>query len=263
LYFATVSFSKKLRGLKLKKLEENFVKWACSLSGCDGGSPKAKILISGIEWGLDKKYEEEYYSKTLPTDIKNGEFCPPKEYDLKEAIKFRYNQRAVKLYCSIVDKDFDSVVKESDGSEIFKANLYPIAFNKTSNDAWDKYSLKEKTGFDTKYMFKTWCFLHRFPAISEIVRRNSPRLIIGTGVSYLTDFFACYAGYKNTDIIINSDIVTDEKREGETRRYYWSKLNDKTTLVVVPFLSGKFGLNSDSLIERIGKKIRKDLAPDL
>jgi hypothetical protein len=254
----------------MSKLNENFIKWACSLSGCNGGNLKAKIWVSGIEWGLDKKSEEDYYTKELPDDIKNGEFSPPKEYKFEEVIKFRYHRRAIKLYSSIVaDKkefdlntEFDRIVKESDGSEIFKANLYPIAFNNTSNDAWEKYSLKDKTGFDAKHMFKTWCFLHRFPAISEMVRENAPRLIIGTGVSYLPDFFACYAGYKNTDITINSDIVTDEKREGETRRFYWSKLNDKTTLVVVPFLSGKFGLNSDSLIKKIGEKIR-ELVPDL
>ncbi len=32
-------------------LKKEFIQWATSLSGCDGGNPEADIWLSGIEWG--------------------------------------------------------------------------------------------------------------------------------------------------------------------------------------------------------------------
>jgi hypothetical protein len=58
------------------ELKTNFIQWACSLSGCDGGNPKADIWISGIEWGYNKndKTQEEYYKVDLAQEIANGEY---------------------------------------------------------------------------------------------------------------------------------------------------------------------------------------------
>ena len=85
----------------------------------------------------------------------------------------------------------------------------------------------------------------------------SPKLIIGTGISYLTDFFACYAGAINIDSVINVG-----KLKSKERKYYWAKLKNGTTLVVIPFFSSQSGLNSDELLQEMGEKIRI-LVPNL
>ena len=35
----------------ITKIPDNFKKWACSLSGCDGGNLMADTWLCGIEWG--------------------------------------------------------------------------------------------------------------------------------------------------------------------------------------------------------------------
>ena len=43
--------------VEVKKIE-NFKKWLCSFSGCNGGNPRANIWISGIEWGWRDKNKD-------------------------------------------------------------------------------------------------------------------------------------------------------------------------------------------------------------
>lgn len=38
---------------------------------------------------------------------------------------------------------------------------------------------------------------------------------------------------------------------------YWTKVSDETTLVVIPFPSGRFGLNSNALLQKFGDRIRE------
>ena len=155
--------------------------------------------------------------------------------------------------------NYKKIADEKD-NKLFKTNLYPIPFKSTDPELWRKHKLNELTGFDEKHLFKTWCFLHRFPAISKMVSTKSPtpKLIIGTGISYLTDFFACYAGATNIDTVIKVGKLSKTKE----RSYYWAKLSNGTTLVVIPFFSSQSGLNSDDLLQEMGEKIR-DLVPNL
>lgn len=237
-------------------LPDNFIKWACSLSGCNGGDPKAKIWISGIEWGLgsDKNNIDDYYLRRLPEEISKGAYTPPIDgYDLRNLVKYKFDASVAKLYCAIKGyepKNYKNIIKTMNGSEIFKANLYPIAFRNTNQELWKKYKLDEVTGFKEKHLFKTWCFLNRFPAISKTISKDSPKLIICTGIGYITDFFACYAGNGNINKSINSGELDGK------RRYCWAKLNNGSLLVVIPFFLGHSGLNSDKLKKEMGDKIR-------
>jgi len=245
----------------MKKLNDNFIKWACSLSGCDGGSPDAKIWASGIEWGF-RGDPSNYYSQELPAEIQKGTYeLQSKQYPWEDSFTYPYGQSLAKLYYAIKGGnvgDYKKIADEKNQHELFKTNLYPIAFNSTDPKLWHDYELNKLTGFDEKYLFKTWCFLHRFPAISQMVKDKSPKLIIGTGVSYLTDFFACYGGSTNIDTPINIGELNKTKK----RQYYWAELSNGTTLVVIPFFSSQFGLNSGDLLQEMGEKIRK-LVPNL
>lgn len=239
----------------MKELSENFIKWACSLSGCDGGSPDAKIWISGIEWGFIGD-PSNYYKNELPAEIAKGEYKPDlQEYPWKHSFTYPYGKSLAKLYCAIKGYDVKNYqeIAHKKNNELFKTNLYPIAFNSIDPSLWKYYKIDELTGFAEKNLFKTWCFLHRFPAIAKLAREKSPKLIIGTGVSYLTDFFACYAGNTNINTTINIGKLTRTK----DRSYYWAKLSNGTILVVIPFFSSQFGLNSDYLLQEMGEKIKE------
>ena len=241
----------------MKVDKKTFADWACSLSGCDGGDPTATIWLCGIEWGFSKRdgKPEDYYKKILPQEISNGKYTPPSKYDWQGSIEFPYGKSVAKLYAAIKEQPVEhyrNVVSEYSGTEIFKLNLYPIAFNSTDDEFWKTQGLDELTGFSEKHLFKTWCFLNRFPWVRELVAQKKPKLVIGTGIGYLTDFFACFAGH-DPEIDIHSDQIA---QDGLMRNYYWARTQLGTTLVVIPFLSGRYGLNSNKLIQEMGNKIR-------
>ena len=239
------------------KLEKKVIDWACSLSGCDGGNLNAPIWISGIEWGGG---DEEYYTKQLPEEIENGKYTPGKIYNWKDSLKYKYGISLAKLIASYNGFDiseYKNFVDRCSGNEIFKLNLYPIAFKSTTDDAWEKYNLPELIGFQEKNLFKTWCFLHRFPKIANMVKKYSPKIIICTGVDYLNDFFSCYAGHIDIETPINYlEIQPASESNSHKRRLYWSKINKNTTLCVVPFFSGVYGLNSDDILQKFGHELR-------
>jgi hypothetical protein len=240
-------------------MKPNFKEWACSLSGCDGGNPEAEIWICGIEPGLENN---DYYKKKLPIEINKGKYSPPEKYDWKDKIegsgKSNYGRNIAKLYSAIKGKKGDNyieVIKTCSGSEIFKMNLYPIPFRNTDDREWENYGLKELTGFDDKYSFQTWCTLHRFPAIANLLKDKNPKLIIGTGISYLRDFFLFFTDRSDIDKNINYDKI--ESPEQKPRPYYWAELRNGTLLFVIPFGSGAYGLNSKYLIQEIGNRMRQ------
>ena len=203
----------------------------------------------------------------MPKKIKEYDQNISKKYQWKEHLKYRYGKRLAKLYYSIKNPekedidDYETNITDPDQSHpLFNTNLYPIAFNSVDPKLWKDYNLKNLTGFEDKHLFKIWCFLHRFPEISKIVKKKCPKLIIGTGVTYLTDFFSCYSSGIAMHNAIQSAKICE--KDPKKRKYYWSKLSNGTTIVVVPFLSGQSGLNSDILLQKMGRIIR-ELVPDL
>lgn len=239
--------------------KQKFVEWACSLSGCDGGNPKADIWLSGIEWGYDSRdiSADKYYKEELPQEIAKGEYTPKDIYDWKFSLTYTYGRNLAKLYTAIQGgkvEDYTSVTNLA-GQELFKLNLYPIAFNSTNDELWREYKLHELTGFVEKELYKTWCFLHRFPFIAKMVNLHNPKCVICTGTSYLTDFFVCFAGNSGVSPEINVVVVNNGTEK--PRKYYWSRLNNGTVLVVIPFFSGAYGLNSNYLLQEFGEQIGK------
>lgn len=240
------------------QLPSGFSEWACSLSGCDGGNPDADVWLSGIEWG--NPYTA-YYKEELPKEIQAGPYTPGlKIYDWQEHMGYSYGRNVAKLYCAIKNipvETYREATRSYHGTELFKMNLYPIAFSNTDDKLWQINNLHELTGFQDKHLFKTWCFLNRFPKISNFTKTKAPKLIIGTGVTYLTDFLACFAGSLNLDGAIQvGSLLSKSSKEKPIRKYYWAKLTNGTTIVVIPFFSGQFGLNSNDLIQQMGNKIR-------
>ncbi len=252
----------------MNKLNTKFIEWASSLSGCNGGNPRAEIWVCGIEHGLGKSDNpENYYSNKLPQEIAKGAFTPSEKYDWRSHLKYGYGRSLAKLYSAVKGRDirnYKELANENDNHQIFQLNLYPIAFNSVKSDLWKQNKMPELTGFEEKHLFKTWCFLHRFPKISKMVSKTgySPKLIIGTGVNYLTDFFSCFAGASGIDTPIHIGIIPISEKNKKKRIYYWAKLSNGTLLVVIPFFSSQSGLNSDYLLQKMGEEIR-NLVPNI
>jgi len=245
-------------------MNPKFKEWACSLSGCDGGDPSAPIWLCGIEWGYGKsrsdteeKYDQKvssYYFTELPNEISKGKFTPSKNYVWREEITYPFGISAAKLFMAVNGHSENYLRLETvcEDTRLFKLNLYPIAFRSTDYDLWQKYKIAELTGIESKEVYRAWCFVNRFPAIAEEVRKYSPKIIIGLGISYLVDFFTCFAGPGGSDNIHTGNVQS----KSASRTYYWSKINDgKTLLVVVPFFSSPHGLNSDEILQQVGKEI--------
>lgn len=246
-------------------LNQNFIDWACSFSGCDGGNINADIWFCGIEWGGASKEDgiDHYYKVTLPDEISRGTYTEDSKYDWKETLSFPYGRNLAKLYTVIKGydcRDYEHHVKGLTDSEIFKMNLYPIAFRNTDPVLWKKYGLDVLTGFTEKHLFKVWCFLNRFPAIASKLStlKTPPKLIVCTGVSYLTDFFACFAGSMGVKGVVQHGELKAQSGSNQhtSRSYYWATLKNGTVLVVIPFFSGSSGLNSNYLLQEMGKRIR-------
>lgn len=237
----------------------NFEKWACSLSGCDGGNLKAHTWLCGIEWGGNNT--SNYYQNELRDEIAAGEYVPDDKYVWEEHRGKGFEQSVAKLYAAYRGKDvhkYADFLHEFGNDSLLKLNLYPIAFRHTGGELWRKHGLKEITGFEDKELYRIWCFLNRFPKYAGLVEKHEPKLIIGLGVSYLTDFFACFAGKTGRGAKIHVETVEPAVTTNRsTRRFYWAKIGDNTTLAVLPFFSGSNGLNSYHLLGETGKRLKE------
>lgn len=234
-----------------------FSEWAKSFSGCDGGNPEAKTWLCGIEWGGS---DVDYYRR-LPEDIRKGAVQPRSTYDWNSQLTYPYGRSFAKLYTAMQGREV-ATYKESEhhrGNEIFKLNLYPIALQSTDDQLWRTHGLDKVTGFAQKRLYQMWCMLHRFPFFSEQVRVYKPAVVIGTGVSYLSEFFLSFAQQMGEQSAIHLEYLSSGKKTENDpgRPFYWAKISDRTTLVVLPFFSGANGLNSDGLLQEAGDRIRK------
>ena len=123
----------------------------------------------------------------------------------------------------------------------------------------EKNRLDQLTGFEEKHLFQTWCFYHRFPALSDYVHRYQPKVVIGTGVSYLREFFACLGGSPASAEKIACEEISPASGSNSqrSRRFYWVPVGERTLLFVIPFFSGPSGLNSNFLLQEMGERIRE------
>jgi hypothetical protein len=238
-------------------MEENIKDWACSFSGCDGGNVDADIWLCGIEWGGGS--DIGYYNKKLPEQLKNGKVdVSLTNFDWNDSLSYTYGRSFAKLYNSIKGGKVEDYkqVSNLEGNELFKLNLYPIAFDSTNHTLWHKNNMPALTGFDNKYIFNTWCFFNRFPFFTQLTKKHKPELIIGTGVDYLRDFLMFFAGDEKVSKL-NSGLITPISEANKYDRvYYWVRIDSNTLLVIIPFFSGRYGLNSNYLLQEMGARIK-------
>lgn len=230
--------------------EPAFQSWATGYSGCDGGNIFGRIWFCGIEFGGGHTRGSLAFS-----DVSTPPSIHPENLDSK--LRYQYNQKVAKLYTVIRNyriSKWRKVARDhalfSESSNIFKMNLYPVAFQRDADELWEPW-LFELTGLPTKSIYRAWCQLHRFPEIKRWLEYSNPRLIVATGLSYADHFNFAFAGNEAA----YHSFEHEEKVEG--RRYLWRLINnEKTLLAVVPFLGGASGLNSDVQLIAIGQRLQ-------
>ena len=237
-------------------MTKNLKEWAISLSGCDGGNPNADIWVCGIEWGGGSM--GRYYEKDLPEEISKGRVeLDDNIYRWKDSLTYTYGRNLAKLYMAITGKKVEQYkdVQNLEGTEIFKTNLYPIAFDSTNPALWHQYQLDKITGFENKRLFNTWCFFNRFPEFRRLRKEYKPKVIICTGVDYLRDFLMFFASSETLEKIEVGELPIESKTNSHLRQYYTIMIEESTFLVVIPFFSGSYGLNSNNLLQKMGNII--------
>jgi len=252
-------------------VNSDFGTWACSFAGCDGGDlTNSELWISGIEWGYGKsgsqtpdEYEQElrnYYENKLPQEFVSSNDPYAKQYHIGEQTGYQFGRTLAKLYAAINGHDVADYQRIGDsctGSEIFKLNLYPIGFPSTADHFWKDHNLASLTGLSTKGLYRTWCSLHRFPFFVEQVRKYKPKLIIGAGITYLTEFALAFGGQKGIESFGHTKVLPESGKNGKARDLYWGRIGDYTTLVVTPFFGNPHNLNSDYLIGEFARQINR------
>mgnify|MGYP000270048060 CR=1 FL=1 len=233
------------------KLSEKFKKWGLEYSGCDGGDigndSSPSIWVCGIEWGGG------HTAESLREHIMEDATVPPKGYlEWKENLQHRFNWQVMKIL-SVINgglvseykkfaEDVQPFIRGKNG--YFKMNLYPIAFKNTSHEHWNN-NFADITGFQNKTDYLSWCSECRFPEMRKWAKQSAPKLIICLGKTYINEFKLAF--YKK-DAQFNH-------KEIDNRDLYWAINEEGTLIIVIPFMSGRYGLVKNVSIQKFGENI--------
>jgi hypothetical protein len=153
------------------------------------------------------------------------------------------------------------------GEQVCHFNLYPVPLPGTEPHHWTRpivapghgpaRSYQDVTGLPTKAIYRSWCRQERFPFFSTEARRHQPRVIVGTGTSYLDHFAAFFAGQSRLRDWREHDVRAPGPKGEEVRTAFSAEFADQaTTLFVVPFFAKpRHGINSEALVLALGRLI--------
>jgi transcriptional activator of eps genes len=231
-------------------------KFLASWSGCDGGNPKASIWICGIEHG-----------GACEPDTPLCEEKNPGAWDEKfisshpDFRTWQYHRKVAKLMLAIARlrkprreghaKDYLAYMKEElyvrDG-DTFKLNLFPFSSPSTSPSHWER--VYEPVLEMTRQEYGELCHQDRFSFFAGKRREYSPKVVLGTGKTYRNSFAHAF-GFP--------DMPPERFFIGQ--RECWRYKDYGSTLIVTPFFGGRWGMNSDALLEELAKEIAGILTP--
>lgn len=232
---------------------EAFATWATSFSGCDGGNPAGPIWFCGIEFGGSQHDEVlEFRDQTRPDTWRVEELDT-------DFFPYQYNQKLAKMYAALHGHsgDYKAFARArgllGSTSDLFKMNLYPIAFQSDNDELWKKH-LYDATGIPTKSIYRAWCQLHRFPVLHGWALKHRPKVIVCTALGLRDMFVMAFGGLET----LFNDEWKNQYERLEGRWLYTIPVNGgQTLLAITPFLGGRSGLNSDNLLRAFGERIRE------
>lgn len=237
--------------------------YLASWAGCDGGNPKG-IWICGIEYGGGSTTIEEEMAGYRACD---GYRQVPRGWDTACREKhplykhWQYHQKVAKLMLALRalraggkagDSSIDAIHEYMRGElyardgQTFKLNLYPFPSPSVDPGKWlQAYSAS--VGLSSKQAYYKLCADERFPFLRKQRREYEPRLIIATGKTF-RDSFAEAFGF-------GSDYESFDVEAGNATRRCYLYADGESSLLVTPFLGGRYGLNSDVLLLGLAKEV--------
>ena len=178
---------------------EDFLKYAASYSGVDGGDINAEYWFMGMEWSDIEDIKDHYDEKTK-TWIERPF---PKEKieilteDGKEDKRWKLENAMNKLYLLLKTSD-KSIFQED--SNTLKLNLLPLPFKGTSvhNENWQEYNYTDMTGFERFCQYKSGVIEARQKLFYKLLKKGkTPKTIFCFGKTYQDDFLQALAGNRN------------------------------------------------------------------
>lgn len=231
------------------EVTDEFKNWARRYSGYEGGNPRARVWFCGIEPGGGNETPPMPVVETLPSR--------PVPW------KSDFNGRLLKLYGAMMDGlpatrsvarktgMEDPTVRSFCGKEgqVLKLNLFPIPFARESIVWEQKHFIR--TGLPTKELYVAWCAAIRFEHFRQLLKENSPSIIVCFGKTYMHHFLSAFAPGA-------LDFQGAEEEIVPNKRMTWLRLqNAKTVIAVLPFLSNRPTCLNDADLIPFAKRLRE------
>lgn len=180
---------------------EDFLKYAASYSGVDGGDIDAEYWFMGMEWS-DIDDIKGHYDKAKNIWIEQKNF-PQQEIKLEEKKDDKYvwklERKINELYQILPSKVSGKVVFQKNSNSL-KLNLLPLPFKGTSehNDNWQEYRYDIMTGFECFCKYKKGIIAARQKLFYDLLKKGkTPKTIFCFGKTYQDDFLQALTGNKN------------------------------------------------------------------
>ncbi|MFC1483227.1 hypothetical protein ACFL56_03095 [Candidatus Margulisiibacteriota bacterium] len=245
------------------KVNENFFKWSTEgYGGIVGGNKQARFWFCGIEWGKDDNFNKipivkdtNNYPKGFSSEDKNKKWFGSMDNiygpiskiivsTLEELNQLPKNELS---YLEKARKYFKEKLFIENGDS-FMMNLFPLPFAEDNDSHWRKLQ-NNLTGFDNKFLYRTFCRLYRFKYLKELFTEiKKPKTIVCCGLGYLRDYID----------IFGSDNITDYKEEKLNKHTVISFIDGKSKIFITPFLSVR-GIADDKSLEELGKILAEHL----
>jgi len=242
----------------------SFEQWATGYEGMDGGNVKAQLWFCGIEYGgqIDDASKINF-EQNAPDEWREwhtvDDFLLPYVAPLKDPSKpSQTNLKISKPYAiglsKIASGFYEKPITDwmdftgKDGCS-FTMNLYPLSFRSHDDALWDARYF-HKTGFLTKAEYKVWCINNRFPNLKKLVNRFTPACLICLGLSLKDQFLIAFCD--DSEQLFEQPAIEKISDGSKARDIYYRTINNgKTLLMICPFVTGAYGLNSDNLLKGV------------
>ncbi|ARU18091.1 hypothetical protein [Croceicoccus marinus] len=226
------------------------------LRTCEGGDPgtpdKPSVWLLGIEpgWSLADEAADQKGDATYETQ--------QEAYSVELQLTWPFNQKAFKLLSALNGgrpedyREFALAARpfEQGSNGYFKANLFPEPFNKVGT--WDT-ATAQNTGFASKEEYRTWMRENRFRVLQAWIHRCRPSLVIGCGLTHISDFLAI-TGTSQMPAARHVEV------NGHSKRFHIST-GGTVPIAVIPHLTGgSHSLNSNASIALVAEQIRSELS---